>query len=142
MTTQTKQQITNLIETAATVYVSSIDENGYPNVKAMFPCPRESLAVHYFSTNVSSRRHTQFTTNPKASIYFCDPETFLAVMLRGEMNILTDHETKARFWTEGDEKYYPGGIDDPDYCIYCFTAIDGRYYSNLSSGDFEISELN
>lgn len=35
MTEQMKNQITALVEDAKIAYVSSIDETGYPNVKAM-----------------------------------------------------------------------------------------------------------
>jgi len=141
MTNQILTEIRSLIDGAATVYVASIDDEGVPNVKAMFPCPRDGYGVHYFSTNVSSRRCTQFMANPTASLYFCDPQQINGLLLRGAMEVLTDPETKARFWNEGDELYYPGGVTDPDYCIYRFTARDGRYYHGFQSVDFEIEEL-
>lgn len=84
-------------------------------------------------------RHDHFTINPHACIYFADSAA--GVQLLGEMEVCTDHETKARFWSEGDEKYYPGGVDDSDYCIFCFTAEKGRYYRDGSSADFAAAEL-
>ena len=44
-------------------------------------------------------------------------------------------------WRNGDTMYYPQGVNDPDYCVLKFTALDGRYYSNFHSEAFNIDEL-
>jgi general stress protein 26 len=54
------------------------------------------------------------------------------------MEVLTDAETKARIWREGDTVYYKGGVTDPDYCVLRFTAQKGRMYGDFSSEDFGI----
>lgn len=59
-------------------------------------------------------------------------------MLRGNMEVLTDAESKEKLWCDGDTEYYPGGVTDPDYCVLKFTAISGRYYSNYKSEEFTI----
>ena len=63
---------------------------------------------------------------------------FIGVMLRGTMEVLQDSQSKEMIWREGDELYYPQGIQDPDYCILKFTAQNGRYYNNFKSEDFDI----
>lgn len=52
-------------------FICSIDEDGFPNVKAMLK-PRKivGLKQFYFSTNTSSMRVKQYMNNPKACIYF------------------------------------------------------------------------
>lgn len=133
------QTIGNLIDKQKTAYLGSVDAEGFPNVKAMLqPNEREGIRCLYFSTNTSSMRVLQYQENDKACVYFCDKRFFRGVMLRGRIEVLTDAETKRRLWREGDERYYPGGVDDPDYCILRFTAQDGRYYSNFHSEDFPI----
>ena len=139
MNEQIKEQVRSLIDKAADVCVSSVDANGYPNVKRMFTLPNENYSVYFFSTNVSSMRCDHFKANPHACIYFSD--NIAGVQLIGDMEICTDHDTKARFWSDGDEKYYPEGIDDPDYCIFRFSARTGRYYCGGVSTDFYVSEL-
>lgn len=43
--------IENLIEKQNVAFITSIDENGYPNMKAMLPPrKREGLNVFYFTT--------------------------------------------------------------------------------------------
>lgn len=60
-------------------------------------------------------------------------------MLRGTVEVLTDHKTKTRLWHTGDTIYYPGGVTDPDYCVLKFTLYSGRYYSSFKSEEFEIT---
>ncbi|MDR2146865.1 MAG: pyridoxamine 5'-phosphate oxidase family protein, partial [Tannerella sp.] len=67
------ETISNLIEKQSISLVSSIDENGYPNTKAMFaPVKREGIKTFYWHTNSPSMRVRQFRNNPKACVYFYD----------------------------------------------------------------------
>lgn len=129
----------NLIDKQSTVFISSVDENGYPNTKAMLrPRIREGIRVFYFHTNTSSMRVEQYRRNPRACLYACDRRFFRGVMLTGTMEVLEDKAHKEMLWQEGDTMYYPQGVTDPDYCVLRFTAQGGRFYSNFSSEDFEI----
>ena len=135
-----QQTVGNMVDKLKTAFVGSVDEQGYPNIKAMLqPRKRDGIRVFYFTTNTSSMRVRQFLNDDKACIYFCDSRFFRGVMLRGKMEVLTDAESKSMIWREGDTMYYPGGVTDPDYCVLRFTAVSGRFYSNFRSEDFEIS---
>lgn len=131
--------IGNLIDKQSTAFISSVDEEGFPNTKAMLkPRKREGIKTIYFTTNTSSMRVGQYRENPKACVYFCDKRFFRGVMLKGTMEVLEDAESKEMIWQEGDTMYYPKGVTDPDYCVLKFTAMKGRFYSNFKSKDFEI----
>ncbi len=124
----------NLIEKQGVAYISSIDEEGFPNTKAMLPPrKREGIKIFYFTTNTSSMRVNQYKINSKACIYFCDRRFFRGIMLKGTMEILEDSLSKEMIWKDGDEMYYPKGVTDPDYCVLKFTAESGRFYSNFKS---------
>lgn len=124
----------NLIEKQGVAYISSIDEEGFPNTKAMLPPrKREGIKVFYFTTNTSSMRVRQYKMNSKACIYFCDRRFFRGIMLKGKMEILEDNLSKEMIWRDGDELYYPKGVTDPDYCVLKFIAESGRFYSNFKS---------
>lgn len=133
------QTIANLIDHQGVVYISSIDQDGYPNTKAMLPPrKREALEVFYFTTNIASKRVDQYQQNPQSCIYFCDQSFFGGVMFTGTMEVLKDAKYKEMIWQDGDTMYYPKGVTDPDYCVLRFTAKKGRYYSNFQSKDFDI----
>lgn len=140
MTNKMISEITSLVENAKTVFVSSVDENGYPNTKAMLSLQRDGLGVHYFSTNLSSKRVSQFKQNPKACIYYCDESAFQGLMLTGKIEVCTDSYHKELLWREGFEIYYPNGVTDDDYCVYKFIAEKARYYPG-SRETFDINEL-
>ncbi len=126
-------------------FICSIDNEQYPNVKAMLkPSKRNGLKEFYFSTNTSSMRVKQYQDNPHASIYFYHKGLikYIGVMLRGKMEVLTDQETKNMIWKKGDIMFYKKGVTDPDYCVLKFTATSGRYYCDLKTENFDIKWFN
>lgn len=134
-------KIEKFIDKQKVSFISSIDENGYPNIKAMLkPRKRNGLREFYFSTNTSSMRVKQYMNNPKASIYFYHKGLirYIGVMLRGKMEVLTDQKSKDMIWEKGDSVFYNKGVTDPDYCVLRFTAENGRYYRDLKTKDFNI----
>lgn len=134
-----QQTIGNLIDKQSVSFISSIDQDGFPNTKAMLsPCVRDGIRIFYYHTNTSSIRIAQYQENPKACLYFCDKRFFRGVMLKGNMEVLTDRKTKEMLWQDDYVKYYSEGVTDPDYCILKFTAQTGRYYSNFASENFTV----
>ena len=135
------KRIEQFIKKQKVAFICSVDENGFPNVKAMLR-PRKTVGLRqfYFSTNTSSMRVKQFLKNPNACIYFYHKGLirYVGVMLKGEMQVLTDQETKNIIWRRGDTLFYKGGVTDPDYCVLRFDAECGRYYCDLKSEDFLI----
>jgi general stress protein 26 len=129
----------DIIDKASVSIISSVDENGFPNTKAMLPPrKREGIKHLFFTTNTSSMRVKQYFKNPKACVYFFDKRFFRGAMLRGTMEVLQDSASKEMILKDGDEMYYSKGVTDPDYCVLKFIANDGRYYGNFKSENFEI----
>ena len=137
-------RIAKWIRKQKVAFLCSVDEAGFPNVKAMLkPRKTDGLRQFYFSTNTSSMRVRQYRQNPKASIYFYHKGLirYTGVMLIGKMEVLTDPETKNLIWRRGDTLFYKGGVTDPDYCVLRFTAESGRYYCDLKTEQFSIDAL-
>lgn len=134
-----EQTVGNMADKLKTAFIGSVDEQGYPNIKAMLqPRKREGIRVFYFTTNTSLMRVRQFLSDNKACVYFCDNRFFRRAMLRGTMEVLTDAESKEMIWRDGDTEYYPEGVTDADYCVLRFTATSGRFYSNYHSEEFAV----
>ncbi|MBQ7549433.1 MAG: pyridoxamine 5'-phosphate oxidase family protein [Clostridia bacterium] len=135
------EKIEKFIGRQSVSFICSVDDESYPNVKAMLkPRKRVGLKTFWFSTNTSSVRVSQYQKNPKACIYFYHKGLFkyIGVMLIGEMEVLTDQESKNMIWKKGDTMFYKGGVTDPDYCVLKFTASHGRYYRDLKTESFDI----
>ena len=134
-------KIGKFIDKQKVSFICSIDDDGFPNVKAMLrPRKRSGLKEFYFSTNTSPMRVKQFQSNPKASIYFYHKGfiKYEGVMLIGRMEVLTDQESKNAIWRRGDSLFYKQGVTDPNYCVLRFTAEKGRYYCDLNTENFDI----
>lgn len=108
--------IGKMIDNTNISLISSVDESGFPNTKAMLsPRKRDGLKHVYFTTNTSSMRVAQYKDNAKACVYFFDHVHFKGVMLRGVMDVLHGTDIKEEIWRPGDEMYYSKGVTDPDY---------------------------
>lgn len=140
---KTRQQLMTFIEKQKTAFLGSVDEDGFPNMKAMFAPRKIDGNCFYFSTNTSSMRVKQYRNNPKASVYFFNKGRFRyeGVMLIGTMEVLEDEKIKKEIWRTGDTMFYKQGVSAPDYCVLKFTAVKGRYYCDLKSKSFTVEEL-
>ncbi|WP_410770252.1 pyridoxamine 5'-phosphate oxidase family protein [Fontibacillus sp. BL9] len=141
MNENAKESITNLRKNSSTAYLASINGEGYPVMRAMLVLEHDSFKTQYFSTNTSSGKVSYYQNNPKASVYYCEPQNYKGVLFVGEMQVCTDQETKDFLWREGFECYYPQGATDPDYCVLKFTASSGSFYNGPNSAKFSIEEL-
>lgn len=140
---KTRDDMIAFIQKQKVAFIASVDEEGFPNVKAMFAPRKIEGDSFYFSTNTSSMRSRQFTKNSKASIYFYNKGRFKyeGIMLIGTMEVLQDDEIKKEIWCTGDTMYYKQGVTDPDYCVLKFTAVKCRHYCNLKTESFDIKDL-
>ena len=135
------KEIERFISRQKVSFICSVDNDGFPNVKAMLmPRIRNGLKEFWFSTNTSSMRVRQYLENPRASIYFYHKGLirYEGVMLKGTMEVLTDQESKNMIWRKGDTVFYKQGVTDPDYCVLKFTAETGRHYRDLKTESFSV----
>ncbi|MFX1309649.1 MAG: pyridoxamine 5'-phosphate oxidase family protein [Promethearchaeota archaeon] len=148
---EAKKLSVELIENSLVAYFSTIDSNGFPITRALlntrykerypefsnFYDKLEDKYVIYFSTNTSSSKIDHIKKNPKVAVYFCDPEQFKGVMFGGEVEIVEDMDIKRQFWLDSSIRYYPKGLEDPDYTILRFNPEDARFYYKLNQVEFK-----
>ena len=137
----TKDEIKNLIDRSLFASLGYTDENGRQNIRRVFCVWHKGLGKHLISTNTSSSHVQSLLKNGSACLYFSDDTTFEAVCLYGKANISFDRKYKELLWNEGDEKYYPNGIDDEDYCVLEIIADSGRYYRYDGKGNISQDEI-
>lgn len=136
-----KREIRKLRQESEIAYITSVNGEGYPQVKGMLVLEHDELDVQYFSTNLSAKRTQQFLCNPKASVYYCNVAEYKGALFTGSMAVCTDERTKRHLWREGFELYYPEGVQDPDYCVLRFTADTVNYYHHLHNETCAVKEL-
>ncbi|MDE6200479.1 MAG: pyridoxamine 5'-phosphate oxidase family protein [Clostridiales bacterium] len=129
----TKQDILDFIKKQKTAFIGSVDENGYPVIRAML-APRVIDGNDiYFSTNTSSKKVAQYLANNKACVYFYKRGRFKyhGATLIGDMEVCQDQPTKNMIWRFGDSLFYKKGVTDPDYSVLKFTCRSAEYYCDL-----------
>ena len=92
---KTREHIIEFIKKQKISFIASVDEDGFPNIKAMFVPRKIEGNCFYFTTNTSAMRSQQFIKNPKASIYFFSKGRFKyeGIMLTSTMEVLQDDKT-------------------------------------------------
>ena len=137
----TKEDILNLVDRSLFATIGYTDEFGRPNVRRVFCTWHKGLGRHLISTNTSSAHVQSLKKNGNACLYFSDDESFEGLCLFGTFRVHFEKEYRELLWHEGDEKYYPKGVEDDDYCILEFIAESGRYYRYDGKGDISASEI-
>jgi len=137
----TREKADKLYKSVNTLILTCVDADGYPLTKAVVPGKyRESLNELYFCTNTSSTFVAELSKNPKASVYYYSRKIiWKGCLLRGKMEIVTDMNTKEKYWQSKFKNAYPQkSFTDPDFCVLKFVPTSGRFYSWYKPEDFEI----
>lgn len=140
--TMDKSEILKFISEQKTAFIGSVNDEGYPVIRAML-APRVIKGNDIcFSTNTSSSKVKQFLDNPKACVYFYKRGRFKyqGATITGEMQVCTDQPTKDLIWRFGDSMFYKKGVTDPDYCVLKFTCEKAEYYCDLKLEKIEFDK--
>lgn len=153
-TEEAKRFALGLMEASETVYLTTIDDHGFPQTRAMLnlrnalqhPTLVELFAPHkddllvYFTTNTSSAKMGHIGANPAVSAYYCVPAYFHGLMLGGTIEVVADARLKKAFWQPGWDMYYPGGADDPDYAILSLLPVLAKGWHGSGRFDFRLDQ--
>ena len=130
----TKKEIIEFISKQRTSIISSVDEEGYPATRALIEPVLIDGNDIYFATYTSSRKVTHYHNNSKACVYFYEKgRAFKGVEIKGNMLVLTNQETKDKFWKPFFNRFYKKGVTDPDYCILKFTGFEAEWFSDFKT---------
>ena len=138
----TTDEMMYLVNRSLFASIGYADEEGRQNVRRVFCVWHKGLGRHLISTNTSSSHIQSLQKNGKGCLYFSDDQTFEGLCLFGKFAVHFEKEYRELLWTEGDEKYYPKGVEDEDYCILEFIAESGRFYRYDGKGDLTSAEMD
>lgn len=131
----TKEGIYEFISRQRTSFISSVDENGFPTTRALIAPRKIEGNDIYFATYITSKKVQHYKNNPKACVYFYEKSKprWQGVMIKGNMEVLTDQTTKDRFWRPNDTMFFRKGVTDPNYCILKFTGFEADYFISFKT---------
>jgi|GEM_PF-210112 len=125
-----RQTCLNLMAAMPVCYLTTLDADGFPHTTGMnnlrsvteYPSLVDFHAEHgdftlFLTTGAQSDKIARIRAQPRASVYFCDPNQIVGFMLGGEIEIVDDRRIKNRIWQKGWTLYYPNGPEGPEYGI-------------------------
>lgn len=141
------------MQDADLVYVSTIDENGYPQTRAMFNLKnlrrfgrlaaffnqQENIFVTYLATNKNSVKMKQLGNNPKACLYYSSLTELHGLALIGEIEVVEDAEIRKTLWQEDWAQFFQGGLDGPNYTVLKVKPVQARGVYKRDSYEFTIT---
>jgi general stress protein 26 len=127
-----KEVALQLYQSQPVVTLVTIDENGYPEARAMANLrqtgalegnvfPADSLDTA-FGTSSWRSKIEQVKKNPKASVYILDVKTYRAASILGTIEIVSEPEAKKAYWSKAFSALYPQGPASPSYTVLRFKA--------------------
>lgn len=120
-----EEKAAQIVVAAEVITVASIDENGYPRPVAMVKLKDENGAI-YVSTGTSSAKTAHFKANPKAGVSIVKGNA--SVVYTGMIEIITEEAIKRSLWSDWMLSHFPGGVEDPEYCVLKFTPESSTYW--------------
>lgn len=120
-----QEKAAKMLADAQVITLASIDENGYPRPVAMAKLKNEEGTL-YVSTGTTSAKTKHFLTNPKAGVSIVSGGD--SVVYTGMIEIVTDQAVKRALWADWMLAHFPGGVEDPEYCVLKFTPNSATYY--------------
>lgn len=96
-----------VVEGAAFVSLATLDEEGFPAVRAMDPLPPDGDWVVWLATNPGSRKVDQLRARPQVALHYLAEGVPAYVTLIGRARLVDDPELKARHWKESWTPFYP-----------------------------------
>ncbi len=114
---------------------------------AKTPYQRLMMTLHidedgtiYFSTFRGSRKVQQIASNPAVSVLYTsfkgDMMDWESVTVTGTASVTDEKGLRQRFWMPEFTRYYPGGVDDPNYVIIVVKPAEARYMSSAEMMEF------
>ena len=135
-----KTELLEFISQQKTAFLGSVNEEGFPVIRAMLAPRIIDGNDIYFSTNTSSQKVKQYLENNKACVYFYKRGRFRyqGASIVGVMQVCQDQTTKDSVWRFGDKLFYKNGVTDPDYCVLKFTGKTAEYYCDFKIERFDL----
>ncbi len=120
-----------IMKAARTPVMALIDEEGFPRASTISCLKTEGISHAWFATGLRTGKARCLEGNKKAGLCFCDGSNNVTLM--GTTEILTEPDIKKGLWEDWFIEHFPGGVDDPNYCILKFSTekmvfwIDSEY---------------
>jgi len=142
-----------LMQDTDLVYVSTIDEKGYPQIRAMnnlrnlkrfgrlavFFNQQKNDFIVYLITKKTSAKIDQISKSAKVCLYYCSFPEAHGLAITGEMEVVEDEEIRKTLWQEEWVKNFEGGLSGPNYTVLMVKPALARGFYKTEKYEFAIT---
>ena len=115
-----------MLQRSDIIIITSISKNGYPRPVPMRKIHSDGLSTVWLATGKDSVKVRDFSANPKSGI--CFYENGNSVAITGDVEIVTNEDTKKEMWQDWFIEHFPVGPDDPGYILLKFNGNHATYW--------------
>jgi general stress protein 26 len=130
----------NIINSNEEAYFSVVNSEGYPETATRSNIHPEGIKSCYFSTGAEGAMAVALKENSKTSV--CFRQGGNNVTLLGVTKIITDLKVKKDLWLDWFIDHFPGGYEDPDYCLVHFTTRQVSLWIDREVSKFSIKDIS
>ena len=112
--------------------LAQIDADDYPTAATISPAKIDGIKRVFFCSGTGSNWVKRAVKCNHASVCFNSEEKQYNITLIGDIEVLTDLDTKKEMWFDGMGTYF-SGPEDPNFCVLQFTTQ--RYSLMLNEHD-------
>lgn len=109
---QLKLAARDIMTSAATCALITLDPEGRPRARMMDPFPPEDDFTVWFGTNPDSRKVRQIKNDPEVSLYYTAGDNSGYVLVVGKAELVDDPMEKEKRWKEAWAAFYPDWPED------------------------------
>ncbi len=127
---QTIQSILAIVQSCDSAIMATIGADAFPDARHMVNTlnrDTRNLALHFF-TDTNSQKQNQLARNPNCCLYYFNPETRHAVRLFGQIETVTDADTRAKMWRDDFKRFGYGGATDKNFALLRFIPDSYKFY--------------
>ncbi|MCD4826923.1 MAG: pyridoxamine 5'-phosphate oxidase family protein [Acholeplasmataceae bacterium] len=120
-----------LVDSSIIMFVTSINEKGYPRTCCVNKLHSKGFRDIYFVTSKRSEKQGKakhFETNTKSSICFRHEGDSLTMV--GDVELIINKTEMQVLWNENDKAFFPKGIDDPKIRFFHFHTLEATFWIN------------
>jgi len=110
-----REAANEIMTSATTCALITLDQEGWPRVRTMDPFPPESDFTVWLGTNKNTRKVEQIKKDPRVALYYLKDGDSGYVVIHGKAELINNQEEKKSRWKDQWEAFYTN--KDKDYLL-------------------------
>ena len=108
------------------VILVSVGEDGRPRPCVLSKIRNDGIRTFHVATGLSGVKSQHFLKSAVAGACYWRGQD--SVTLTGDAVVYSDADTRREAWQDWFIHHFPGGVDDPNYCVIEFTAREATIW--------------